>query len=136
MRTAQDSAQKVVDRASAATGEYVKGATSTNKDQSARAIGAKKIYQDALTQSFSRDAYAKGLTKSGKQGWLDGVEKKGKDRYAGGVSVSASKYATNSGKFDGARQAADNMPRGLKGSQTNLDRVKAVVTALRSIKTA
>jgi hypothetical protein len=136
MRTAQDSAQKFVDRASAATGEYVKGATSTNKDQSARAIGAKKIYQDALTQSFSRDAYAKGLTKSGKQGWLDGVEKKGKDRYAGCVSVSASEYATNSGKFDGARQAADNMPRGLKGSQTNLDRVKAVVTALRSIKTA
>lgn len=136
MRSAQESAQKFVDRASSASGEYVKGASSTNKDQSARAIGAKKIYQEALTASFTRDAYAKGLQKSGKAGWLDGVVKKGGERYAGGVGVSASKYATNSGKYDTARMAAENMPRGLKGSQTNLDRVKTVVTALRAVKVA
>lgn len=136
MRSAQESAQKFVDRASSASGEYVKGATSTSKDQSARAIGAKKIYQDALTASFTRDSYAKGLQKSGKAGWLDGVTKKGSERYAGGVAVSAGKYATNSGKYDTARMAADNMPRGLKGSQTNLDRVKTVVTALRAVKVA
>ena len=136
MRTAQESAEKFVSRASGASGDYVKGAQSTTKDQSARAIGAKKIYQDALTQSFTRDSYAKGLQRSGKAGWLEGVTKKGGDRYAGGVAVSASKYATNSGKYDTARQAAENMPRGLKGSQTNLDRVKTVVTALRAVKTA
>ena len=136
MRTAQESAQKYVDRASGASGDYVKGATSTTKDQSARAIGAKKIYQDALTASFGRDAYAKGLQRSGKAGWLAGVQQKGSDRYAGGVAVSASKYATNSAKYDGARQAAENMPRGLKGSETNLARVKAVVSALRQVKVA
>ncbi len=136
MRSAQESAQKFVDRASSATDLYVSGATSTSKDQSARAIGAKKLYQDGLVASFTRDAYAKGLQKSGKAGWVDGVTKKGKDRYAGGVAVSASKYATNSAKYDGARMAADNMPRGLKGSQTNLDRVKTVVTALRAVKLA
>ena len=134
MRTAQESAQKYVDRASSASGEYVKGATSTSKDQSARAIGAKELYKSALTASFGRDAYAKGLQRSGKAGWLDGVTRKGSERYAGGVAVSASKYATNSGRYDSARQAADNMPRGLKGSQTNLDRVKAVVMAMRSVK--
>ena len=136
MRSAQESAQKFVTRASGASGDYVAGAQSTSKDQSARAIGAKKIYQDALTASFGRDAYAKGLQRSGKAGWLDGVTKKGGDRYAGGVAVSAGKYATNSAKYDGARGAADNMPRGLKGSQTNLDRVKSVVNALRAVKTA
>jgi len=136
MRTAQDSAQKFVDRAGSAAGLYVTGAQATNKDQSARAIAAAPIYQSALTASFTRGAYAKGLQKSGKQGWLDGVTKKGADRYAGGIAVSASKYATNSGKYDSARQAADNMPRGIKGSQTNLDRVKTVVTALRALKTA
>lgn len=136
MRTAQESAQKFVDRASAASGDYVSGASATTKDQSARAIAAKKIYQDALTASFSRDSYAKGLQRSGKNGWLQGIQTKGGERYAGGVSASASKYATNSARFDGARQAADNLPRGLKGSQTNLDRVKAVVSALRGVKTA
>ena len=136
MRTAQESALKFVERASSASGLYKSGAESTSKDQSARAIGAKKLYQDGLTASFSRDAYAKGLQKSGKQGWLDGVVKKGADRYAGGIAVSGNKYATNSGRFDTARTAADNLPRGLKGSETNLARVKVVVNALRAVKTA
>lgn len=136
MRTAQESAQKFVNRAGAASQDYVSGAQSTSKDQSARAIGAKKIWQDSLTQSFGRDAYAKGLQKSGKAGWLDGVTKKGGDRYAGGVAVSAGKYATNSGRFDSARMASENMPRGLKGSAQNLAKVATVVNALRAVKVA
>lgn len=136
MRTAQEAAQKFVTRASAASADYVKGAESTSKDQSARAIGAKEIYKSALTASFGRDSYAKGLSKSGKQGWLQGVQKKGGDRYGAGVAVSASKYAENSGKFDTARNAAESMPRGLKGSETNLARVKTVVSALRAAKLA
>lgn len=136
MRTAQQSAEKFVSRASGASADYVKGAQETSKDQSARAIAAKEIYKGALTASFGRDAYAKGLAKSGKAGWIDGVTKKGAERYAGGVSVSASKYAQNSGKYDTARGAADSMPRGLKGSETNLARVKTVVAALRSAKLA
>lgn len=136
MRTAQESAVKWANRASGAATDYVEGAKKTSKDQSARAIAAKKIYQDALTASFGRDAYAKGLTKSGKAGWLNGVEKKGGSNYSTGVSASGSKYATNSAPFDTARNAAESMPRGLKGSQTNLDRVKAVVNALRAVKLA
>ena len=136
MRTAQASAQKFVERASGASGDYLSGASGTTKDQSARAIGAKEIYKSALTASFGRDSYAKGLQRSGKSGWLEGVTKKGAERYASGVAVSASKYATNSGKFDGARAAADSLPRGLKGSATNLARVSAVVSALRAVKVA
>lgn len=134
MKTAQQVAQKYVDRASAASQDYVTGAEQTTKDQSAAAIGAKEIYKQALTASFTRDAYAKGLQKSGKTGWLNGVRAKGGARYAGGVSASAAKYATESGKFDTARNAASALPRGLKGSETNLARVKAVVTALRTAK--
>jgi hypothetical protein len=135
MKTAQQVAQKFVDRASAASQDYVKGASSTTKDQAAAAAAAKEIYKQALTASFGRDAYAKGLQKSGKAGWLRGVQEKGGQRYAGGISASAAKYAQESGRFDTARNAANSMPRGLKGSETNLARVKAVVTALRNVKT-
>lgn len=135
MKTAQQVAQKFVDRASAASQDYVTGAAQTTKDQSAAAIAAKEIYKQALTASFGRDSYSKGLQKSGKQGWLKGVQDKGGQRYGGGISASAAKYATNSGRFDTARNAAAAMPRGLKGSETNLARVKAVVTALRTAKT-
>lgn len=134
MKSAQSVAEKFVNRAAAASGDYVKGAQETTKDQAAAAIAAKGIYQQALTASFARDAFAKGLGKSGKAGWLNGVQKKGESRFAEGVAVSSGKYATESGKYDTARNAASSLPRGLKGSQTNLARVSAVVAALRTAK--
>lgn len=133
-KSAQASAQKFVERAGAASGDYVKGAQETTKDQSARAIASKAIYQQALTASFATGSYEKGLQKSGKSGWIKGVQEKGANRFAEGVSVSASKYATESGKYDSARMAADSMPRGLKGSATNLAKVATVVNALRAAK--
>lgn len=136
MRTAQQSAEKFVSRAGVASEDYRKGAESTSRDQSARAIAAKEIYKSALQASFSRDSYAKGLQKSGKSGWLSGIKEKGVNRYAPGVAASAGKYATNSARFDGARNAAENLPPGQKGSPQNLARVAAVVNALRAVKTA
>lgn len=135
MKSAQSSAQKFVERASAASGDFVAGAESTSKDQSALAIAAAPIYAQAVQASITRGSYAKGLAKSGKSGWLQGIRSKGAERFAGGVSASSAKYATESAKFDSARGAASNLPRGLKGSETNLARVKAVVGALRSAKT-
>ena len=135
MKTAQEVATKYVNRAGAATQDYVDGAQSTTKDQAARAIASKAIYQQALQESFGRDAYAKGLGKSGSQGWKDGVKNKGANRYGEGVAVSAAKYATESGKYDSARKASDSLPRGLKGSAQNLAKVAAVVNALRVAKT-
>lgn len=134
MKSAQASASKFVERASAASGDYVKGAQETSKDQSARAIAAKAIYQQALTASFARGSFEKGLSKSGKAGWVKGITDKGATRFSEGVMVSANKYATESAKFDSARGASDSMPRGLKGSATNLAKVATVVNALRAAK--
>lgn len=133
-KTASAVAEKYASRAGAASGDYVSGAEQTTKDQSAAAIAAKQVYQQALTASFTRGAYEKGLAKSGKAGWVAGVRAKGADRFASGVAASAGKYAQESGKFDSARAAASSLPRGLKGSETNLARVKAVVNALRTQK--
>ncbi len=135
MKSASSAAMKFVERAGAASGDYVKGAQETSKDQASRAIAAKAIYQQSLTASFARGSYEKGLSKSGKGGWLKGVQEKGMNRFGEGVAASASKYATESGKYDSARSAADNLPRGLKGSATNLAKVAAVVNALRTAKT-
>ena len=134
MKSAQASASKFVERASNASGDYVKGAQETSKDQASRAIASKAIMQAALTASFARGSYEKGLSKSGKAGWLKGIADKGVNRFSEGVAASATKYATESGKFDSARSVADNMPRGLKGSATNLAKVAAVVNALRTAK--
>ena len=135
MKTASQSSQKFVERASAASGDYVAGAQSTSKDQSAAAIAAAPNYAAGVQAAIARGAYAKGLQTSGKAGWLKGITEKGANRFAEGVASGASKYATNSGKYDSARGAAASLPRGPKGSEQNFARAKAVGQALRKAKT-
>lgn len=135
-KTANTAVIKWQQRAAGASGDYSEGARTTDKDQAQRAIAAKTIYQQTLTESFGRDAYAKGLQKSGKAGWLEGVEQKGVSNYSTGVSaeIARSKYVTNSSRYDSARKAADGIARGPRGSAANLNRVTAVVNALRAVK--
>lgn len=136
MKTASVSVLKWQTRTSAASSDYVEGARTTDKDQAQKAIAAKEIYKQSLQDSFSKDSYAKGLQKSGKAGWIAGVEQKGQQNYLTGVSADTarSRYATESSKYDAARNAASTMPRGVKGSPQNLNRVATVVSALRAVK--
>ena len=133
-KSAQSVVQKFIERAGAAAGDYVKGARETNKDQSARAIAAIPQMKLAINAAIDRGAVAKGLQRSGKSGWLAGIVEKGEARFGPGVAVSGPKYAANSSKYDAARAASDSMPRGAKGSATNLAKVTTVVNALRAVK--
>lgn len=138
MKSASTSATKWATRTSAASVDYVAGVNATDKDQSAHAVAAKEIYKSQLQASFAKDSYAKGLQKSGKAGWQAGVTQKGGQNYSTGVSTAGAqtKYATNSGKYDSARSAATNLPRGARGSAANLARVAAVANALHAAKAA
>lgn len=135
MKTAQQVAEKFVNRASAASGDYVDGARTTTKDQNAAAIAAAELHKQATTAALNEGRFAAGLRKAGKQKWLDGVQKKGGNRYGEGVAASAPSYATESARYDGARAAASSLPRGIKGSPQNLQRVAAVVAAQIKVKT-
>ena len=74
MKTASQSGAKWQSRAANAAPEYLSGSKETTKDQAALAIASKARYQAELTASFARGSYEKGLAKSGKAGWLVGVE--------------------------------------------------------------
>jgi len=50
MKTASQSAQKFVERASAASGDYVSGAQTSTKDQAAAAIAGKANYIAGVKQ--------------------------------------------------------------------------------------
>jgi hypothetical protein len=134
MKTASQSAEKYASRAAAAAGDYVAGAASTTKDQAAAAIAAAAIYGQATQQAITDGRYAKGLQKSGKSKWLNGITTKGGGRFAEGVGAAGPSYATESARFDTARGAAASMPRGIKGSPANLQRVAAVVAAQIRVK--
>jgi len=135
MKSAQASAQKFVTRAGVASQDYVDGAQQTSKDQSAAAIAGAAAYAAGVQAGIARQAFQKGLQKSGKSGWLAGVVKKGGDRFASGVAASADKYATESGRFDSARTAAASLPRGPRGSAANFQRSQTVGQALNRVRT-
>lgn len=136
MRTASQSARRWSEGAAASTGRYVEGAQQTTKDQSAAAIAAKPLYQQGIQEALAQGRYEKGLQKSGKSGWLRGINEKGAANYGTGVTAQSaeSAYVQNSGKYDAARDAAKGTPRQAKGSPANLQRVAAVVNALRAVK--
>lgn len=134
MKTASQSAQKFVERAGAASSDYVSGAQATSKDQAAAAIAGKENWKAGIQAAITGGRYEKGLQASGKAGWLKGIAEKGANRFAEGVASGAAKYATNSGKYDNARGAANSLPRGPKGSEQNFARAKAVGQALRTAK--
>lgn len=133
-KTASQVAEKFATRAAAASGDYVDGAKSTTKDQSAAAIAAATIWKQALDAAAASGSFVKGLQRAGKSKWLDGVSTVGGGRYGEGVAKAAGDYATESAKFDTARNAANSLPRGLKGSPQNISRVTAVVNALVAAK--
>ena len=136
MKSASESVAKWQNRTAAASQDYIEGAAQTDKDQAARAIASKEVYKAALNASFGRDSYAKGLSRSGKQGWLNGVQEKGAQNFATGAGSNSAreKYVANSSKYDSARRAADNLPRGPRGSAGNIARVTAVATALNAVR--
>ena len=136
MKSASQVAEKYATRAAAASGYYVQGAQSTSKDQAAAAIASKAIYAQATQQAITEGRYEKGLQRSGKTKWLKGVTEKGGNRFGEGVSQAAGDYATRSAAFDTARAAASSLPRGIKGSPQNIQRVTTVVNALVAAKKA
>lgn len=136
MTPASTAATKWQRNAGLAGSSYLAGAQGTTKDQSAAAIAAKSNWQAGLTAAFSAGSFEKGLQRSGKQGWINGIQQKGEANYTQGVgaAASASKYSTNSGRFDAARGAAASSPRGPKGSPGNLQRVALVANAEHAAK--
>jgi len=136
MKSASSVAGKWGSRASGASNDYVEGAKSTTKDQAELAVKAIPIMKTALNKAIDSGRVAAGLKKSGKGGWQRAIETKGGNRYSEGVSgaEAQAKYATNSGAYDTSRNAAASLPRGEKGSSTNIARVTAVVNALHKQK--
>jgi hypothetical protein len=138
MKTSSQAGPRWSTRAASAAPDYLAGSQQTTKDQSAAAIAAKGNYAAAITASIARGAFEKGLQRSGKAGWLAGIQQKGEQNFSTGVSTprAQSAYVTNSGKFDSARNAAAGLARGPRGSAGNLQRVTAVANALHAAKVA
>lgn len=65
---------------------YVAGAQNTQKDPTALAIAAIPYMRARILDAIDTGRVANGLRRSGKSGWLAGVEGKGKQNFEAGVA--------------------------------------------------
>lgn len=127
-------ANKWSTRAQGAVNDYAAGAASPKQSQSASAIAAAPLWQQAVASPAAAAAFTSGLNKAGDQGWLNGVNTKGKARYAGGITAGMSKFQTNIAPFLSAIAAVTLPAKGLRGSAQNIQRVAVIAAALHSLK--
>lgn len=90
---------KYARNAANAAPDYVKGATSTDKDPTALAVAAKDKWSARLAEQGTKDKYARRLAAAGKNGWLQGVKTKGNERYASGVNAAKPKVQAFATQF-------------------------------------
>jgi hypothetical protein len=90
---AQTVAQRWATNGSAASQRWLDGANATTVDPTALAIAAGPKYLQNVQTAYQQGRYQRGLQRSGKAGWLAGVNGKGSGNYSNGITSSEAKYA-------------------------------------------
>ena len=114
--------------------EYQAGVENPKKDWAKEATAAKETWKTAITAAGARDAYGKGVAEAGTEKWKRGAVQKGPGRFAEGVQIATPDYQKGFGKYHSVIEKTTLPPRFPKGDVRNLDRVKAISTAMRAAK--
>lgn len=130
--------EKIVDkwktRASGATADYSEGIMSPRTPWSQGAVAAKEAWRAGVTDAAGRDAYAKGVVKAGDAKWLKKASELGARRFSEGVTVATDDYKTGFAAYYDTLTKLELPPRGPRGDPKNVERVRTIMTALRSKK--
>lgn len=114
--------------------EYKEGVENPKADWAKNAEAAKETWKAAITAAGVRDAYGKGVVAAGTDKWKRGAVQKGPGRFAEGVQIAQPDYQKGFTKYHGVISAVTLPPRYPKGDVRNLERVKAIATAMRAAK--
>jgi hypothetical protein len=128
------SSQRWVDHASRATEDYVQGVSNPRVDWATATKNAESTYEQGITDAISKKRFGKGVLRVGSASQIAGAVGKGQQRYAGGITEAQGKYASRVQPYLDVIANTTLPPRGPKGDPRNLDRVKAITTALRNKK--
>lgn len=121
-RNASSAGQAYKDGISAATGWAANTAAAANN------------WSAGVTAAASDGRFAKGVNAAGDDTWKTGAVNKGVTRYGPGVQQAQPKFSAGFAKFQTVLSNTTLPARFPKGSPQNMDRVAAVVNALRNAK--
>lgn len=128
------SASKYTNNTANAVPAYKAGIQSPKQSQSAAAIAAAPVWQQAVSSQQAAAAFKSGLTKSGDAGWAAGALNKGADRYPVGTRLAAPKWQANVTPYLQTISSFNLPPKGIRGAAQNWQRSQALGLALHQQK--
>lgn len=122
-------------RTASAGQEYLEGVQNPRTSWSAAARAAAPAYNAGVQAAIGRNAFEKGVAAAGDTAWQAGATDKGPARFSEGVQIGTPAYQEGVAKVLQTINSTQLPPRGPTGSPQNIQRVAAIATALRKMKT-
>ncbi len=134
IRTVDRIAKKWAEVTPQRAGEYAAGVADPRRDWAQATTAAEPAYQAGVQAAIQRKAFSKGVSKAGTGKWQRGATEKGAQRFGPGVQLAQEAYSVGFAPYREAIARVQLPPRFARRDPRNLDRVKAVVDALKAVK--
>lgn len=136
IRSIEQIARKFASVTPGRTEDYRFGVENPRKDWATSTAASEAAYEMGVTQAIAKKRFGKGVKAVGTPGWQEGAATKGTARWGPGVTLAEDKYRRNFAPFRDAIERCTLPPRYARRDPRNLERVKAIVTALVAAKEA
>jgi hypothetical protein len=135
VKDAASVAAKWTQRAGAAGAAYTAGINTTTKDWATETANAAQSWSAGVQAAAGNGSFAKGVNAAGTSKWKTKAAGVGAARYPQGVQAATQYYQNGITAVLQVLSSLTLPARGPKGDPGNLNRVSAVTTALRKMKT-
>jgi len=110
--------------------DYEAGVKDPKEDWATQALEAERIYEEAIKAAIAKKLFGKGVSAAGTEKWKTKTIEKGVRRWPEGVAVASPDYAKGMKDVLDTIETVKLPPRYPAGDPRNLERVKAITTAI------
>lgn len=111
-------------------GQYEQGVKNPKQNWEANTKASNDAYKAGIQAAVQQDRFSKGVTKAGQARWVKGAVEKGVARFGPGVQVAEGDFNRGFAPYREAIEKTVLPPRFARRDPRNLDRVRAMVTAV------
>ena len=119
-----------------AQAEYEEGVKNPRRSWAQATAAAEAAYEQGVQAAIARKGFGKGVRAAGDEKWQINAVVKGPMRFARGVALAETSYATGFAPYRDALEKLTLPTRGAKGDPKNIDRVRVIAKTLHDTKLA
>ena len=134
IRTVDKIAEKWATVTPQRTADYEAGIRDPKADWQRATLAAADAWKGGVTAAIQAGSFSKGVSRAGTVKWQQGSIEKGLTRWGPGVALGQDAYQTGFAPYREAIARTTLPPRYPRRDPRNLERVKAITTALAAVK--